>query len=142
MLKLIGLVLLALLGVLLLRGPQTVGELRIRTERMADFDQGSKVLVQTLADVNQTRVSLGLKTLPLESKELGQVPPDLDQNFSAVPLPDPSRFGVRLGGNFHLRLLPGMNRSHVVDHVDSRLFTGHIGTGIGDAIDRDFLPVG
>ena len=29
---------LALVGVLLLRGPQTVGELRTRTERMADFD--------------------------------------------------------------------------------------------------------
>lgn len=41
-------------------------------------------LVQTLADVNQTRVSLGLKPLPLESKELGQVPPDLDQTFSTV----------------------------------------------------------
>jgi membrane fusion protein (multidrug efflux system) len=41
-------------------------------------------LVQTLADVNQTRVSLGLKTLPLESPDLGKVPPDLDQNFSAV----------------------------------------------------------
>ena len=41
-------------------------------------------LVQALADVNQTRVSLGLQTLPLESKELGQVPPDLDQTFSAV----------------------------------------------------------
>jgi len=41
-------------------------------------------LVQALADVNQTRVSLGLKTLPLESKDLGQVPSDLDQNFSGV----------------------------------------------------------
>jgi uncharacterized protein YceH (UPF0502 family) len=29
---------MALLGVLLLRGPQTVGELRVRTERMARFD--------------------------------------------------------------------------------------------------------
>lgn len=29
---------LSLVGVLLLRGPQTVGELRTRTERMADFD--------------------------------------------------------------------------------------------------------
>src|ERR1700722_5530568 len=28
----------ALLAVLLLRGPQTIGELRSRTERMADFD--------------------------------------------------------------------------------------------------------
>jgi membrane fusion protein, multidrug efflux system len=41
-------------------------------------------LVQALANVNQTRVSLGLTTLPLESRELGQVPPDLDQTFSAV----------------------------------------------------------
>jgi uncharacterized protein len=29
---------MSLIGVLLLRGPQTVGELRTRTERMADFD--------------------------------------------------------------------------------------------------------
>ena len=41
-------------------------------------------LVQALADVNQTRVSLGLKPQSLESNELGQVPPDRDQNFSAV----------------------------------------------------------
>jgi membrane fusion protein (multidrug efflux system) len=41
-------------------------------------------LVQTLAAVNQTRVSLGLPTLPLESPDLGTVPADLDQNFSAV----------------------------------------------------------
>ena len=41
-------------------------------------------LVQALANVNQTRVSLGLKTLPLESPELGQVPRDLDQTFSSV----------------------------------------------------------
>ena len=41
-------------------------------------------LVQALADVNQTRVSLGLKSLPLESPDLGKVPSDLDQNFSAV----------------------------------------------------------
>ena len=34
---------LALIGVLLLRGPQTVGELRSRTERMATFDSISEV---------------------------------------------------------------------------------------------------
>ena len=52
--------------------------------RQATLVTARAQLVQTLADVNQIRVSLGLKTLPLESKELGQVPPDLDQNFSAV----------------------------------------------------------
>jgi membrane fusion protein (multidrug efflux system) len=41
-------------------------------------------LVQSLADTNQTRVSLGLKALPLDSKELGDVPSDLDQTFSSV----------------------------------------------------------
>jgi len=52
--------------------------------RQATLVTARAQLVQTLADVNQTRVSLGLKTLPLDSKELGQVPPDLDQTFSAV----------------------------------------------------------
>jgi membrane fusion protein (multidrug efflux system) len=41
-------------------------------------------LVQALANVNQTRVSLGLATLPLGSPDLGTVPADLDQTFSAV----------------------------------------------------------
>jgi MFS family permease len=41
-------------------------------------------LVQDLADVNQIRVSLCLKALPVESPDLGTVPSDLDQNFSAV----------------------------------------------------------
>src|SRR5262245_16688550 len=34
---------LALVGVLLLRGPQTLGEMRTRTDRMADFDGMSSV---------------------------------------------------------------------------------------------------
>lgn len=34
---------LALIGVLLLRGPQTLGELRSRTERMAEFDSTAEV---------------------------------------------------------------------------------------------------
>ena len=57
----------------------------------SEFDRRQAVLVtaradlvQTLADVNQTRVSLGLKALPLDSPELGDVPPDLDQTFSSV----------------------------------------------------------
>ena len=41
-------------------------------------------VVQALTDVNQARVSLGLKAVSSDSKELGQVPPDLDQTFSAV----------------------------------------------------------
>ena len=57
----------------------------------SEFDRRQAVLVtaradlvQALADVNQTRVSLGLKPLPLDSPKLGDVPADLDQTFSSV----------------------------------------------------------
>src|SRR5690242_4384036 len=57
----------------------------------SEFDRRQAVLVtaradlvQALADVNQTRVSLGLKPLSLDSPKLGEVPPDLDQTFSSV----------------------------------------------------------
>jgi membrane fusion protein, multidrug efflux system len=53
-------------------------------QRQATLVAARANLVQDLANVNQTRVSLGLTTLPLDSRELGQVPPDLDQTFSAV----------------------------------------------------------
>ena len=53
-------------------------------QRQAALVTARADLVKALANVNQSRVSLGLKTLPLESRELGQVPPDLDQTFSAV----------------------------------------------------------
>lgn len=53
-------------------------------QRQATLVAARADLVQALANVNQTRVSLGLTTLPVESRELGQVPPDLDQTFSAV----------------------------------------------------------
>ncbi|HEU5095422.1 MAG TPA: HlyD family secretion protein, partial [Reyranella sp.] len=52
--------------------------------RQANLVTARAEVVQALADVNQTRVSLGLKTLPLESGNLGKVPPDLDQTFSSV----------------------------------------------------------
>ena len=70
------------------RGRQLVATNNIpRSEydsRQATLVTARAEVVQALADVNQTRVSLGLKPEPLESKELGQVPPDLDQTFSAV----------------------------------------------------------
>ena len=53
-------------------------------QRQAALVTARAELVQALADVNQTRVSLGLKSLPLESPDLGKVPTDLDQSFSAV----------------------------------------------------------
>ncbi len=53
-------------------------------QRQATLVTARAALVQALADVNQIRVSLGLKALPLDSPDLGEVPADLDQNFSAV----------------------------------------------------------
>jgi membrane fusion protein (multidrug efflux system) len=41
-------------------------------------------LTQSLADVYQIRVSLGLPAQPEGVGDLGQVPPDLDQSFSSV----------------------------------------------------------
>src|SRR5262252_4669011 len=41
-------------------------------------------LTQSLADVYQIRVSLGLPAQPEGGGDLGQVPPDLDQTFSSV----------------------------------------------------------
>jgi membrane fusion protein, multidrug efflux system len=56
----------------------------------AEYDRRQAVLLtaradltQTLSDVHQIRVSLGLPAQP-EGGELGQVPPDLDQTFSSV----------------------------------------------------------
>ncbi len=52
--------------------------------RQAGLVTARAELVQALADVNQIRVSLGLEALPLDSEDLGKVPPDLDQTFSGV----------------------------------------------------------
>lgn len=51
---------LALLAVLLLRGPQTVGELRSRTERMATFDH--------LGEVEHDLGTLAAREVPLASR--------------------------------------------------------------------------
>ena len=41
-------------------------------------------VIQALDDIHQIRVSLGLPAEPENGGDLGQVPPDLDQTFSAV----------------------------------------------------------
>jgi membrane fusion protein (multidrug efflux system) len=55
------------------------------------FDQREAALAvaranvtQSLADIYQIRVSLGLPATPLKGEDLGEVPPDLDQTFSSV----------------------------------------------------------
>jgi membrane fusion protein (multidrug efflux system) len=53
-------------------------------QRQAALSIAQAGVIQSLADVHQIRVSLGLPTQPADGEALDQVPPDLDQNFSSV----------------------------------------------------------
>jgi membrane fusion protein, multidrug efflux system len=53
-------------------------------QRQAVLTTSGAELVQTLAEVYQIRVSLGLSAQPGGNGDLGQVPPDLDETFSSV----------------------------------------------------------
>ena len=53
-------------------------------QRQAELTTAGAELVQTLAEVFQIRVSLGLPAQPDGGSDLGQVPPDLDETFSSV----------------------------------------------------------
>lgn len=52
--------------------------------RQAALTTAGAELAQTLAEVYQIRVSLGLQAQPDGGGDLGQVPPDLDDTFSSV----------------------------------------------------------
>ena len=53
-------------------------------QRQAQLTTAGAELTQTLAEVYQIRVSLGLPAQPDGGGDLGQVPPDLDETFSSV----------------------------------------------------------
>src|SRR4029077_7644525 len=53
-------------------------------QRQAALTTAGAELMQTLAQVYQIRVSLGLPARPDGGGDLGQVPPDLDETFSSV----------------------------------------------------------
>lgn len=57
---------LALLSVLLVRGPQTSGELRTRTDRMAEFTSGSEIedRLASMCDPDGNRLALRLEREP------------------------------------------------------------------------------
>ena len=62
--------------------------------RQAGLSTAQAEVAQALADVHQTRVSLGLPAQP-KSGDLGEVPPDLDQTFSTVREAQAALFGRR-----------------------------------------------
>jgi membrane fusion protein (multidrug efflux system) len=70
------------------RARQLVGKADVPREvydqRQAELTTAGAQLVQTLAEVYQIRVSLGLPAQPDGGGELGQVPPDLDETFASV----------------------------------------------------------
>jgi len=74
----------AVLSVLLLRGPQTIGELRIRTERMATFDSLDEI--QHELDLLHTREE------PL-AHNVGRRPGQKEERWATtlVPAPDPDQ---------------------------------------------------
>ena len=74
----------AVLAVLLLRGPQTIGELRIRTERMATFDSLDEI--QHELDLLHTREE------PL-AHNVGRRPGQKEERWATtlVPAPDPDQ---------------------------------------------------
>jgi membrane fusion protein, multidrug efflux system len=53
-------------------------------QRQAQLTTAGAELAQSLAEMNQVRVSLGLPTAPSGDGDPGQVPPDLDETFSSV----------------------------------------------------------
>jgi membrane fusion protein, multidrug efflux system len=53
-------------------------------QRQAELTTAGAELAQSLAQVSQIRVSLGLPAQPEGGGDLGQVPPDLDETFSTV----------------------------------------------------------
>ena len=80
----------ALLAVLLLRGSQTIGELRIRTDRMAEFDG--------LGDVEHELERLASLSEPLVSR-LGRGPGQKEERWACLlPAPVPSE-GVGSGSS-------------------------------------------
>jgi membrane fusion protein, multidrug efflux system len=70
------------------RAKQLIGSTTITQQeydrREATLSVARAQLTQSLADVYQIRVSLGLPAQPEGDGDLGQVPPDLDQTFSSV----------------------------------------------------------
>ena len=53
-------------------------------QRQATLTSAGAQLAETMAEVYQIRVSLGLPAQPEKGGDLGQVPPDLDETFSSV----------------------------------------------------------
>jgi len=88
---------LSVLGVLMLRGPQTVGELKQRTERLHRFESSAEV-AETLAALSQRELVEQLERRPGQKEERWMQLLGGDVREAAVPeaQPPPERGGDRL----------------------------------------------
>jgi uncharacterized protein YceH (UPF0502 family) len=111
----------ALLAVLLLRGPQTVGELRSRTERMTDFD--------SLDEVDHQLRFLSTTAEPL-AVSLGRRPGQKEERW-ACPLMMPAPPTTATGPQSDLASTP--DASPEQDHsAGGHSGDGHSGDPLGD----------
>jgi uncharacterized protein len=81
---------LALLGVLLLRGPQTAGELRSRTERMCEFDSIAQVEaeLERLGGLPEPLVARLSRRPGQKEERWGQLLTDASVALASEPVPD------------------------------------------------------
>ena len=88
---------LSLLGVLMLRGPQTVGELKQRTERLHRFESIAEV-AETLAALSQRELVEQLERRPGQKEErwLQLLGGDVSEAAAPEVQPPPERGGDRL----------------------------------------------
>jgi uncharacterized protein YceH (UPF0502 family) len=89
---------ISLLGVLMLRGPQTVGELKQRSERLHHFDSIAEV-VETLDGLAQRELVARLERRAGQKEErweqlLGGGSEATAESIAEVPNEDPDRFGA------------------------------------------------
>jgi uncharacterized protein YceH (UPF0502 family) len=90
---------LALLAVLLLRGPQTVGELRTRTERMVDFDDLGSVEhdLELMANLGGGLVERLPRRPGQKEERWAQLLADHEGSTGQAPAPGPEAMSAPMG---------------------------------------------
>lgn len=103
---------LSIIGVLLLRGPQTVGELRARTERMASFDN--------LGDVESELERLSDRTDPLV-RRLARQPGRKEERWAQLLTGEPSEPVAVEDAAYHGSALSPVARNDEVEALRSEV---------------------
>jgi uncharacterized protein YceH (UPF0502 family) len=117
---------LALIGVLLLRGPQTVGELRSRTDRMATFDG--------IAAVESDLKRLSALPEPLVQR-LARRPGQKEERWAQLLSPDAVGSGGAAGGGYASGAVDAAGRDeHRTSVTSPRTSLGSSFTALADEV--------